>query len=163
VSGVVAGLLASVKASALPAPTNILTNGSFTLGTTNWTGENLGADAVVFRSAPFSGNTFDSDDYEAYAQYDQATGLTSGQRYSFSAWIRNASTSQSFTISLKLGTNEYFSTTPTLSVLDTWQQIKFENQLANGTAIQLSVSGNAFPASFNIDDVSLVLGSTALS
>jgi hypothetical protein len=162
-SGVVAGLIASVKAGSAPAPTNILTNGAFTSGTLNWSGGNLSADAVIYRSAPFSGNTFDSDDYDADATYDQATGLTAGQSYSFSAWIRNPNNAQTFGIYLKLGTTTHITTSPTLPISTGWQQIKFENLLANGSAIQIAISANAYPTIFNIDDVSLVLGSTALS
>ena len=161
-SGVVAGLLASVKAGSAPAPTNILTNGSFTTNLNGWeTASNLSRDTVTFRSAPASGYTFTTEEYFADVAYSQASGLTSGQSYSLSAWIRNPNTAQSFNIFLRLGTNSYFETTATLGVSTAWQQIKIENKSSNGSAILFSFTPTV-GAEYNVDDVSLVLGSTAL-
>jgi hypothetical protein len=160
-SGAVQGLIGSLKSASGVTPTNIITNGSFTVNLNNWVTEsNLSRNTVNFRSAPASGFTYTTDEYFAEVTYIQSSGLTAGQAYSFSAWIRNPDTSQVFYIYLQLGSNVYTTSTATLGISTGWQQIKFENKLANGAGMFFNVQGEG--GSFYIDDVSLIAGPTAL-
>jgi hypothetical protein len=160
-SGVVAGLIASVKAGSAPAPTNIITNGSFTVNANGWDlSENGFRDTSIFRSSPASFGNYGSEDYASNSSYTQNNSLTVGERYSLAFWVRNTG-SQEFRITLRLGTGYYGTDSATLQASTSWQYVKFENQLCTGnTNLYFSTYGsNGF--SYNIDDVSLVLGPTA--
>jgi hypothetical protein len=162
-SGVIAGLIASVKAGSEPAPTNIITNGSFTVNTNGWT--DLGTqvrETAVYRSAPASYGTGFSEDNGAIAEYTQAGALTVGSRYSLSLWIRNSVGAQPFGISMTLGTSTTFFNSASYPQSTSWQYIKFENQLCVGNSNFSFYIYGSNGNSFEIDDVSLVLGATAL-
>ena len=161
-SGAVAGLIASVKAGSAPAPTNLVANPSFTTNINGWEGSgNISRDTVIFRSAPASLNTFFDGENIPYAQYGQASALTVGQRYSLSFWIRNTEASKTFTV--QFGASQ---TTRVIPASSSWQNVKFENVLAtsSGMGIIIYTTDGSYPylGSFNIDDVSVVLGATAL-
>ena len=158
-SGAVAGLIGSLKAGSAPAPTNIVTNPSLTTALTGWEGAgNSSRDTVIFRSAPASLNTYYDGDNIPYAQYGQASAFTVGQRYSLSFWIRNQA-ARTFTIDFASSST----TTATIPSSSSWQYLKFENVLATSTFMFITIyspGGNL--TDFNIDDVSVVLGATAL-
>jgi hypothetical protein len=162
-SGAVAGLIGSLKAAAVAAPTNIITNPSFTVNLNGWTSYGTEArETAVFRSAPACYSTGFSEDFGAIAEYTQAGALTVGSSYSLSLWIRNAVGAQTFNIQMTLGTSTTFFSSASYSQSTSWQYIKFENQLCAGNS---NFSFNIYGGNgngFEIDDVSLVLGATAL-
>jgi hypothetical protein len=159
-TGILAGLIASVKAGSAPAPTNIVLNPSFTTNITGWEGGgNTLRDTVNYRSAPASLNTYYDGDNIPYATYGLASALTVGQRYSLSFWIRNESVARTFRIEFAGSST----TTATIPASSSWQYLKFENVLATSTYMFITIyspAGNI--TEFNIDDVSVVLGATAL-
>jgi hypothetical protein len=163
-SGVVAGLIASVKAGSAPAPTNLITNGAFTVNDVGWTNYGNGQrDTSVFRSSPASWYTYLSDDYSPKAEYVQNNVLTVGSRYSLSCWVRNPNAAQSITVTMILGTNYVNTNTATLAASTAWQYVKFENQICLGnTNLTISIDSFSVGSDFYLDDVSLVLGATAL-
>jgi len=154
-SGVVAGLIGSVK-SAPSAPVNLITNPSFT---TNLTGWDTNAETVratdVFRSAPASLYQTFSDFDVASTGYLVSNFLTVGQVYSLSIWIRGAP----LRVQLRCGTNEATIEPPTTAVFTNY---KIENVLCIGNGLLLVSVGNNQDTNFYIDDVSVVLGPTAL-
>ena len=160
-SGVIAGLIASVKsAGSAPAPTNIITNGAFTVNSTGWYSVNGYRDTSVFRSSPASFATYSTDEDSADAEYTQSSALTVGSSYSLAFWVRTGT--QAFQVTLQLGTTSYSYTSPTLSSSSSWQYVKLENKLCVGnTNLRFYVYGGNSIA-YNLDDVSLVLGATAL-
>jgi hypothetical protein len=159
-SGVVAGLIGSVKAGSTPAPTNLVTNPSFSVNLNGWINStNPVRDTSVFRSSPASLNTSFDGENSPYAYYIQDTSLTIGQRYSLSFWLRNADLSRTYQIDF-LGSS---TTTSLLGTSTDWQYFKFENVLATSTQIVLAIyPTDIFIGEFNLDDVSVVLGATAL-
>jgi len=159
VSGVVAGLLASVKADSAPAPSNIVTNPSLTTNINGWEGSgNSTRDTVIYRSAPASLYTYFDGDNIPYASYSQASGLTAGQRYSLSFWIKFATTT---TFRIEFAGSS--TTTGLVTGGSSWQYLKFENVLAASASFNIAVySASVFIGEFNIDDVAVVLGATAL-
>ena len=162
-TGVIAGLIGSIITIAGGTPTNLISNGSFTVNTTGWTDTGTQVrDTSVFRSAPASYSTGFSEDYGAIAEYTQNGILTVGSRYSISLWIYNPLGAQPFTIRMQLGTSATFFNSASYPALASWQYIKFENQLCSGNSnFSFYIAGSGANA-FNIDDVSLVLGPTAL-
>ena len=159
-SGVVAGLIGSVK-SASSAPINLVVNPSFTLNSiTGWEGIDY---APVFRytedfrTAPAC-LIYDQGDGNANAMYDRASVLTIGQPYSLSLWIKTVNT-QSFTITFDAGLNRQVFTTPTQSGTATWTNYKIENITCTGATNLKIIVESAYNA--RIDDVSVVLGATA--
>lgn len=161
-SGVVAGLIASVKAGSAPTPTNLVANPSFTTNINGWDGlGNSLRDTSVFRSAPASLNTFFDGDNIPYASYDQASALVPGQRYSLSFWIQNVEASKTFTV--RFAETQITTFIPASS---SWQYVKLENVLTNVSFMSINIytTDGSYPylGSFNIDDVSVVLGPTAL-
>lgn len=161
-SGVVAGLIGSVKSGAAPAPENLVENPSFTLDSlTGWQSQFFGTvvrDTSSFRTAPAC-LQYDSGDGNANARYQRAGVLTIGQPYSLSLWIKTINT-QSFTITLNAGLTTQVFTTPTQSDTAPWTNYKIENITCTGsTNLTILVESDYFAV---IDDVSVVLGSTAL-
>jgi len=161
VSGVVAGLIGSVKAGSAPAPTNLVHNPSFTVNASGWFGS-YGAfrDTTRFRSAP-AGFTlpYDPEDI-GYINYLQNV-LTVGQRYSLSFWVRNPDVAQSFNYRLYCGTNFVQANSGVLSASPDWQYLKLENVLCTGNN-GLNIDIYPTQGLITIDDVSVVLGATAL-
>lgn len=160
-SGVVAGLIGSVKAGSAPAPTNIITNPSFTTDITGWGSYgNSSRDTTNFKSTPASLVTFYDPENDIFpvAIYFLASALTIGQRYSLSFWVLNG-VARTFRIEFAGG----FTTTATVPASGSWQYLKFENVLASTTNLLIQIYGATNgQIDFNIDDVSLVLGATAL-
>ena len=142
-----------------PAPTNIITNGSLTVNSNGWYSINGYRDTSVFRSSPASFGTYATEEDVADAEYTQSGALTVGSSYSLAFWVRTGT--QAFQVTLQLGTASY-STSTTLSSSSSWQYVKFENKLCVGnTNLRFYVYG-ANGIAYNLDDVSLVLGPTAL-
>lgn len=162
-TGVIAGLIGSVITITGGTPTNLISNGSFTVNTTGWI--NAGTqvrDTSVFRSTPASYSTGFSENFGAIAEYAQTGILTVGSRYSISLWIYNPLGAQSFNISMTLGNSTTYFSSASYPALASWQYIKFENQLCSGNSNFSFYIYGGNGISFNIDDVSLVLGPTAL-
>jgi len=155
VSGVVAGLIGSVK-SAASAPVNLVTNPSFTTNTNDWYG-NVSRNTTVFRSSPAS-LLSEADDFDPSAQYNKSNLLTVGQPYSLSLWLRTLNT-QSFTIHLDAGATRQTLTTAEQSSAADWTNYKIENVTCT-TNRTLSIFVNCLYSVY-IDDVSVVLGATA--
>ena len=161
-SGVVAGLIASVK-SAPSGPVNLVENPSFTdVSLENWDSNYYGTFLRVtydFRTAPAC-LFYDQGDGPANAYYLKSNVLTIGSRYSMSLWIKNAANPQSFTINFQAGANNQTLTTAEIAAYAAYTQYKIENVLCttNGTLL-VAVSS---PYYAFIDDVSVVLGATAL-
>ena len=157
-SGAVAGLIGSVKAAAA-SPTNLVLNPSFTTDLTGWNISGyIFRDTTVYNTAPASLNVYFSEEYGVYAEYSRGNILTVGQRYSVSFWLRTT-TSDSFVIVLSGGVSSEIAVTGSTS----WQNIKFENVLVNSVNLNLAIySSLALTPYFNIDDVSVVAGPTAL-
>ena len=160
-SGVVAGLIASVK-SAPSVPVNLVTNPSFTVDTVDWYDDfpqaEIFRDTSTFRSSPASlyYNEFEGS---PRCYYFKTNLLTIGSAYSLSLWIRTFNT-QSFNIVLYAGTNFQTITTPTQTSAQGWTNYKIENvTCAGNTALQIIINSNALAY---VDDVSVVLGPTAL-
>ena len=162
-TGIVAGLIGSLKVTSSGVLTNLITNGSLTVDATGWTANGLNfRDASVFNSSPASYNTGYGDEDGAIAEYVQNGIVSAGNSYSMSLWIRNNNAVQSLTLVLQLGTGSYLLNTATYPISTTWQKIVFENKLClTNSNFSFYIYGNGTGA-FNIDDVSLVLGPTAL-
>jgi hypothetical protein len=163
VSGVVAGLIGSVKAaSGGGLPVNIVTNPSFTVNLSGWESfGNSSRDTANFKSTPASLFTFydAENDIFPYAIYQQSLALMIGQRYSLSFWIKNEFIARTFRIDFAGSST----TTATVPALSSWQYLKFENVLASSTTLNIGIYGSTNgQVEFNIDDVSVVLGATAL-
>ena len=159
-SGAVAGLIGSVKSGSAPAPTNVITNGAFTVNSNGWYSINGYRDTSVFRSSPASFATYGTDEDLADAEYTQSGALTVGSSYSLAFWVRTGT--QAFNVTLQLGSATYGLTTPTLSSSSSWQYVKLENKLCVGnTNLRFYVYGGNGIA-YNLDDVSVVQGATAL-
>lgn len=159
-SGVVAGLIGSVKAAAA-TPTNLVLNPSFTDDSTaGWSavGDNyFSRRTTTFRTAPAS-LSYDNSDGEPTVSYTRESVLTVGQRYSLSLYLLNVN-GQSYTIKLYAGTTVTTLTTSSTTP-NTWVNFKIENVLCAGnTTLQVEVSCVAFGF---IDDISVVQGATAL-
>jgi hypothetical protein len=160
-SGVVAGLIASVK-SAPSAPINLVTNPSFTVNTVDWYDDypasEIIRDTSTFRSAPAS---LYYNEFEGTPRcfYFKNNLLTIGSAYSLSLWIRTFNT-QSFNIVLQAGSNFQTLTTPTQTSAQGWVNYKIENVTCAGNSnLFIIINSNAFAY---LDDVSVVLGPTAL-
>ena len=160
-TGILAGLIASVKAGSAPAPTNIVLNPSFTTNITGWTAYgNSSRDTTNFKSTPASLNTFYDAENDIFpsAIYILNSALTIGQRYSLSFWVLN-SIARPFVIEFAGSST----TTASVPASGSWQYLKFENVLASSTTLIISIYGSTNgQTEFNIDDVSVVLGATAL-
>jgi hypothetical protein len=168
-SGTVAGLIGSVKLTSVPTGENLVANPSFTSDLTGWTslGNSL-RDIVTFRSSPASLNTYFDGDYNPNAIYYLPSILTIGQVYSLSLWIYNpiGSPTRRFDVILNCGLNGKTVKTTSIPPSTTWVYAKVENVLCTGDgalAVTVSDGEGTYPsATFNVDDVSVVLGATAL-
>lgn len=140
-------------------PVNLVLNPAFTTNITGW--DSLGnsqRDTTVYRSAPASLNTYFDGENIPYALYSRSAILTAGQRYSVSIWLRTT-TSNTFQITFSGGISSPIAVTGSTS----WQNLKFENVLVSSTNLNLSIySSLTLSDTFNIDDVSVVSGATAL-
>jgi hypothetical protein len=158
-SGVVAGLIASVKSTS-PTPVNLVTNPSFTVNTTDWYSDdgNLTRNTVTFRSSP-AALAYSGNDASPATYYYKNNLLTVGSRYSLSLWIKTIYPQGFFTISFQVGSNfQQLNISP--SDTAPFTNYKIENLLCTGNGtLQVYVSSES-PA--YIDDVSVVLGATAL-
>jgi hypothetical protein len=159
VSGVIAGLIASVK-SAPSAPVNLVTNPSFTVNTADWYSDdgNLTRNTVTFRSSP-AALAYSGNDASPATYYYKTNVLTVGSRYSLSIWIKTIYPQGFFTISFQAGSS---SQELNINPSDTapFTNYKIENLLCTGNGtLQVFVTSES-PA--YIDDVSVVLGATAV-
>jgi hypothetical protein len=161
VSGVVAGLIASVK-SAPSAPVNLIINPSFTDSPLlNWYSNEsapVSRATFEFRTTPAC-LTYGQGDGDANAFYFKSNVLTVGSRYSMSLWIKNSPNLQSFRIDFVAGANTQTLTTPLILPNAGYTQYKIENVLCT-TNQNLQVGVTSLYDGY-IDDVSVVLGSTA--
>jgi len=158
-TGVIAGLIGSIK-TAVAAATNLVTNPSFSVNTTDWYSDTgiITRDTVTFRSAPAS-LVAEPGDGDPNPYYFKSSLLTIGQVYSLSIWIRTFNT-QSFNITLNAGTTAGNLITASQSSAAPWTNYKIENITCTGNGtLQIFVYAGS---SFYIDDVSVVLGPTAL-
>lgn len=157
-SGVVAGLIGSVK-SAAATPTNLVLNPSFTDDSTaGWSGEVFSRVTDFFRTAPAS-LVYSGNDYNPQVIYSRNSVLTVGVAYSLSIWIRTFNT-QSFLIQLSVGSGGASFQTATQSQAAGWVNYKIENYVCqSNTNLAISVLSDY---SAYIDDVSVVQGATAL-
>ena len=160
-SGVVAGLIASVK-SAPSAPVNLVTNPSFTTNTNDWYDDfpiaEITRNTTTFRSAPASLN-YSGYDGDPFTYYYKTNLLTVGQQYSLSLWIKTFNT-QSFTIHLDAGATRQTLTTAEQSSAAAFTNYKIENVTCT-TNSTLQVYVYSLYSAY-IDDVSVVLGATAV-
>lgn len=159
-SGAIAGLLASLSAGSAPAPTNLVTNPSFTVNTVDWYSDSgsVSRDTVTFRSAPASLNA-ELGEGDPNPYYFKSGLLTIGQVYSLSIWIRTFNT-QSFNITLNAGTSSGNLITASQSGTAPWTNYKIENVTCTGNGTLQIYIGCLYAV--YIDDVSVVLGPTAL-
>jgi hypothetical protein len=137
VSGVVAGLIGSVK-SAPSAPVNLIVNPSFTdASLLNWGSNEYASFSRVtydFRTAPAC-LLYDQGDGPANAYYLKTNLLTVGSRYSMSLWIKNSPNAQSFTIEFVAGGNYQALTTPEIAANAGYTQYKIENVLCTSNGL----------------------------
>jgi len=157
-SGVVAGLIASVKSGAA-AVVNLVTNGSFTINDiTGWTGDSVSriTSAGYYRTTP-AGLVVDNPDTDANANYTKANALTIGQAYSLSFWVGGPN-SQTNAVTFYAGTASKFAAVDMPS--SGWTYYKIENVVCTGNTT-LSIQFNA-PYAWTIDDISVVAGATAV-
>jgi len=164
-SGVVAGLIASVKSGSAPAPENLVLNPSFTTNIAGWEGAgNSARTTLFFNSAPASlENFFDGDNTPA-AVYSRSSALTTGQAYSFSAWVLNPVATRTFRIGLTLG-GTFYTQNVSVPASVSWQYIKLENKVCGSGSlliVEVIPFSSPFEDTFYIDDVSVILGATAL-
>jgi len=158
-SGVVAGVIGSVKAVAT-GPTNIVVNGSATTATpVKWLGLAYSRNTTYYKTTPASWQMNDVGNGPELT-YFAATSLTIGQQYSMSWWSRNdplnSATTTTFSPLSFTGGTGTFSYTPTT----TFTYYKVEGMTANATSVyfQWYSSGND---STIIDDIWLIAGATA--
>jgi hypothetical protein len=147
-------------------PVNLVLNPSFTTNADGWTLGGFGTlnfrDTSAFRSAPASLKAQASGEfYQLGTLYTRNSVLTIGQRYSLSIWIRSSG-GIPLTIRLGCGTNE--ATITETVPAGVFTNYKVENVLCSGnTNLYVSVNDNYSETGFCwIDDVSVVLGPTAL-
>jgi len=157
-SGVVAGLIGSIKTAAAPSG-NLVLNPSFDTDVSPWQ-YTITRDVVTYRSSPASGKVvYDEFSELAITQYTRNSSLTIGQNYSATIWVRNNVASQSFTMQLLCGAASK-STTVSLPVSSSWVSIKVENvTCATNTNLNLIIYGDFYD--WNIDDISVITGATA--
>jgi len=157
-SGIVAGLIASMK-SGSSGPTNIFINGSATTTTpVGWLGLAYFRNTTYFKTSPASWQMNDVGNGPELT-YFQTTGLTIGSQYSISWWSRNdpANGSDAVTfvpLSLSGGTGT-FSYTPS----GTFTYYKVGGMIATATSIYVQWYASSYSAL--IDDIWLVAGATA--
>jgi hypothetical protein len=158
-SGVVAGLIASIKTAAAPSG-NLVLNPSFDTDVSPW-GYSITRDVVTYRSAPASGKVIYNAVYEnPITEYIRNSSLTIGQNYSATIWVRNNLSAQYFYMFLFCG-NASKSTTVFLPASSSWVSIKVENvTCATNTNLTLQIYADFYD--YNIDDVSVITGATAL-
>jgi len=136
-------------------PVNLITNPSFTTNTTGWSSNGgTSRNTTNYKSAPASlYQTFD-DGYSAFVEYSGVGVLTVGQVYSLSIWIKGSP----LQVTLTCGGNQVSITPPTTADFTNY---KIENVscTSNGNLQVVVGSGDT---NFYIDDVSVVLGPTAL-
>jgi len=154
VSGVVAGLIGSVKT----APSGpLVLNGSFDTNTNGWSA--ITRNTTIYRSAPASGQVQFDGNFEAFESiYTRTSCLTIGTAYSASVWVRNENISQTIYVFLYAGTASKF-TSFTLSPSTSWVQFKVENLVCAGNAT-LQIDVFSLDDNFYIDDIDAIVGST---
>lgn len=159
-SGVVAGLIGSVKA-APSGPVNLVLNPSFTDNSTaGWSGSGdvyRARQTALFRTAPAGLQFFGIEDLPNVS-YSRGGVLTVGQSYSLSLYIYALGT-QSYTINFTVGSTLATLTTPSKTP-NTWHNFKIENVTCVGYSdfsIQINCDYDTF-----VDDVSVVQGATAI-
>lgn len=159
-SGVVAGLIGSVKAAAV-TPTNLVLNPSFTdESIAGWSGSGdvyRFRTTSLFRTAPASLQFFGVEDLPNVS-YSRGSVLTVGQTYSLSLYLYAFGT-QSYTIKLYAGTTVTTLTT-SLTTANNWHNFKIENVACVGNT-NLRVEINCDYEAW-LDDISVVQGATAL-
>jgi hypothetical protein len=156
-SGVVAGLIGSVKKSSVVIPVNLIEDASFTNGTsTKWVSDYSGRASDKYKTALYSFfNGFDPNgDSPGSVAYFGGNILTVGKTYSLSFWF-NGSIGYSYSGGVTTGTGDRFFFP---DAINGWQLIKVENLYANTPYFQFSV-GSYGPV--YIDDVWLVEGANA--
>jgi hypothetical protein len=157
--GCAQGLIGSIKTASAP-PSDLVLNGSFTVDVSGWSGD-VSGDTAVFRSSPAS--MFVSYLYGEDAPltgYSRTAVLTIGQAYSLSLWLKNGNSVGSLTVVLQCGTATK-QTVLSYTASGPWVNIKVENVVCAGnTNMTISIASNG--EVFNVDDVSVVLGATAL-
>ena len=159
-SGVVAGLVASVK-SAPSGPVNLVLNPSFTADSIDgWSGSGnvgLARQTALFRTAPAGLQFFGIEDLPNVSYY-RGEVLTVGQSYSLSLYLQ-ALGEQSYTIKFYAGDTITTLTTPTKTA-NTWHNFKIENVSCVGNTsfiVEINSDYDTY-----VDDVSVVQGATAL-
>ena len=159
-SGVVAGLIGSVKA-APSGPVNLVLNPSFTADSIDgWSGSGnvgLARQTALFRTAPAGLQFFGIEDLPNVTYY-RGEGPTVGQSYSLSLYLYSLGT-QSYTIIFSAGSNNTTLTTGAKTP-NTWHNVKIENVTCEGYSafsIQINCDYDTY-----VDDVSVVQGATAL-
>lgn len=159
-SGVLAGLIGSVKAEAAGV-VNLVTNGSFTTtNLTNWSGSNIYRYTDFFRTTPACLGSDSFGENDPYLSYYKTNTLTVGSRYSLSLWIQSRANPGIFTITFNCGTTTSTVTTASLGPANTYYYYKIENVLCagNGT-LEISIPSTT---NIEIDDVWVVAGATAV-
>jgi hypothetical protein len=161
-SGVVAGLIGSVKAAAAGV-VNLVTNGSFTTtDLTNWGYIGTGTERTtsVYKTSPASLAADSFGENDPTVSFYKTNTLTVGSTYSLSFWLRTPTNLNSFTYSFDCGTTNVTTTTPLISPSTSWLYYKVENVVCagNGTLSFMIYSGT----NFQIDDVYVVAGATAV-
>jgi len=156
VSGVVAGLVGSVKA----APANLFPDPSFESGTLNagWSGlfQNT---SVTPRTGTRSLQVYYTFDYDtgdfASGGSFSSTLLTVGLKYSFSIWVKRVAGT------ISVATFGETKTVTQFSPIDGYNQLKWENVTAASTTFSVAID-TANLTTFYVDDLALVQGATAL-
>jgi hypothetical protein len=146
--------------SPVPPLVNVVANPSMAANIVGWDGiGNSLRDTATFRSAPASLRTYFDGDNNPYATYSQTSALVSGRKYSLSFWILN-STARTFTIQFNSST-----TTVAVPASGSFQYVTFQNVPIGSTTLlyfNIYPSSGSLTTEFNIDDVAVVEGPTAL-
>ena len=158
-SGVVAGLIGSVK-SAPSGPVNLVSNPSFTTNTNGWSIGGLGDRTTsVFKSAPASLRAQGISDFIP-ASASTSLVLTIGQVYSASFWIYGSGNTVNCNFTCGTTTSSLAQIVP---LTGNFINYKIENVLCTGNTFgELSFTDSTEDPVFYLDNVSVVLGATAL-
>ena len=158
-TGVVAGLIGSLK-SATGGVVNLIINGSATTATpVGWLGLAYFRNTTYFRTTPASWQMNDVGSGPELTYFKTAV-LTVGSKYSISWWSRsdpsNGPDAVTFVASSFSGGTGTFSYTPSA----TWTYYKVEGMTATITSLNFQWYAASYSALF--DDINLVAGNTAV-
>jgi hypothetical protein len=150
---------------AVSGPVNLVSNPSFTsTDLTGWESSlNKSRDIVDFKTAPASLKSSLYYDDAPFLKYQKSSILTPGQRYSLSFWFKGGYPYEPIEYYLTAIFGGTYAFSSPLLAPNIWHNIKVENILCGPTtSFEFQIGASTSDWDLRIDDVSVVLGPTAL-